>query len=285
MISTTLTLSGRNKLLSDWVRSGQLNSTSTPNQTDARDAMIARLEEANARAYEQFASKVARADKPLSDPLHEAADHPSDDLQTPFNTFRPAVAGDRPSHGTPMRRFFGLLLAAFIGVAALIWALSYGDAVEQLIAGWASQSAPSSYQTLAKQEFPAQTSSPNVQVDGAKVPHPRTGPQAQTVPEDVAPITAVQAGELAQWRQTMARDLATVRQGLEQLEASHEQMARDNAKIAEQFKANQEQAARDHAKIAEQLEASREQMALVIAKVSKRNLRPKTSAPPPPPVR
>ena len=247
--------------------------------------MIARLEEANARAYERFASKVARPDKPLSDPLHEAEGHPSDDLETPFNSFRPAVAGDRPSHGTPTRRFFGLLLAAFIGVAALIWALSYSDAVKQLIAGWASQSASSSSQTLVKPEFPAQASSPNAQVDRAKVANPRTGSQTQTAPEGVAPITAVQAGEL----QTMARDLATVRQGIEQLKASHEQLARDNGKIAEQFKANQEQAARDYAKIAEQVEASQEQMARVIAKASKRNLRPKTSAPtsapPPPPVR
>ncbi len=281
MISTTLSLSGQNKLRSE----SQLNSTSTPTQTDAREAMIARLEEANAHAYEQFASKVAHADKPFSDPLHEAADHPSDDLQTPLNTFRPAVAGDRPSHGTPTRRFFGLLLVAFVGVATLIWPLSDRDAVKQLIAGWASQSALSSSQTLVKPEFPAQTSSPNVQVDRAKVAHPRTVSQAQSALDDVAPTTAVQARELAQWRQTMARDLAAVRQGIEQLKASHEQMARDNAKIAEQFKANQEQVARDHAKIAEQLEASQEQMARVLAKASKRTLRPKTSAPPPPPAR
>src|SRR5947208_3176478 len=153
MISTTLSVSGQNKLLSE----SQLNSTSTPTQTDARESMIARLEEANARAYEEFASKVAHLDRPLSDPPHEAADRPSDDLQTRFNTIRPAVAGDRPSHGTPTRRFFGLLLVAFIGVAALTWALSYSDAVKQLIAGWASQSVSSLSQTLVKPEFPAQT--------------------------------------------------------------------------------------------------------------------------------
>jgi hypothetical protein len=73
---------------------------------------------------------------------------------------------------------------------------------------------------------------------------------------------------LAQVLQTMSRDLATVGQGIEQLKASQEQMARDNAKIAEQLKASQEQ------------------MSRVIVRASEQNLRPKTSAPRPPnPVR
>ena len=50
----------------------------------------------------------------------------------------------------------------------------------------------------------------------------------------------------------MARDLATVGQRIEQLKASQEQMARDNAHVAEQLKAIQEQMARDIAKVAEQ---------------------------------
>jgi hypothetical protein len=53
--------------------------------------------------------------------------------------------------------------------------------------------------------------------------------------------------ELAQLLQTMARDLANVEQGIEQLKASQEQMMR------------------------------------LIAKASEQNLRPKTSAPPPRP--
>jgi hypothetical protein len=63
----------------------------------------------------------------------------------------------------------------------------------------------------------------------------------------------------------MARDLATLGQGIEQLKASQEQMARDNANAAAQLKASQEQ------------------MARVLSKASEQNLRPKISAPPPRP--
>jgi septal ring factor EnvC (AmiA/AmiB activator) len=70
--------------------------------------------------------------------------------------------------------------------------------------------------------------------------------------------------------QTMARDLATVEQGLEQLKASQEQIT--------------QQIARDNAKVAEQLKASQEQMARVIARASEQNPRPKTSPPPPRPI-
>jgi uncharacterized membrane protein YccC len=72
--------------------------------------------------------------------------------------------------------------------------------------------------------------------------------------------------EVAQLLQTMARDLANVGQRIEQLKASQEQMATDNAKAVEQLKAGQEQ------------------MTRLIAKASEQNLRPKTSAPPPRPI-
>jgi DNA repair ATPase RecN len=85
------------------------------------------------------------------------------------------------------------------------------------------------------------------------------------VPEDVAPTAAPPSRELTQVLQSMARDLATLGQEIEQLKAGQEQMARDNANTAEQLK------------------ASREQMARVLAKASEQNLRPKMSAPPPRP--
>jgi hypothetical protein len=129
-------------------------------------------------------------------------------------------------------------LAACIGVAAIAWQSSYGDAA--IIARWAPQRVV--------------TSSPPLENPGL----------AQTAPEDVA-LTAALSPELTQLLQSMARDLATLGQGIEQLKASQEQMARDNANAAEQLKASQEQ------------------MARVIAKASEQSLRPKISAPPPRP--
>ena len=52
--------------------------------------------------------------------------------------------------------------------------------------------------------------------------------------------------------QAVARDLATVQQGIDQLRAGQEQLASDNARAAEQFKASQEQMTRLVARVSEQ---------------------------------
>src|SRR5439155_22979815 len=57
---------------------------------------------------------------------------------------------------------------------------------------------------------------------------------AHTAPEDVVPTAAILSPELTQLLQSMARDLATVAQAIEQLKASQEQMARVIAKASEQ---------------------------------------------------
>src|SRR6267143_1449181 len=165
--------------------------------------------------------------------------------RTRMNTFRPAVPGNRPLFDRPaVRGFTGLLLAACIGVAAIAWQSSYGDAA--IIATWAPQRVV--------------TSSPPLENPGL----------AQTAPEDVAPTAAALSPELTQLLQSMARDLATLGQGMELLKASQAQMARDNANTAEQLKASQEQMARVIARASE-------------AKAAEQNLRPRISAPPPRP--
>jgi hypothetical protein len=176
-----------------------------------------------------------------------------------MNTFRPAVPGNRPSlGGRAARAFIGLTLAACIGVVAIAWqSPSYGDAARQIIARWAPQLAPTLSLTLENPGLPAQPS------QAATAP-PQPAPLAQTAPEGAAPTAAALSPELTPLLQSMARDLATVGQKIEQLKASQEQMARDNANLAEQLK------------------AGREEMA-IIAKVSEQNLRPKIPEPLPRP--
>ena len=100
----------------------------------------------------------------------------------------------------------------------------------------------------------------------AQTASPQAAPPAQTASQDAAPAAAPVPPELALSLRTMARDLANVEQGLEQLKASQQQMASDNAKAVEQLK------------------ASHEQMTRLIAKASEQNLRSRTSAPPPRPI-
>ena len=206
-----------------------MDTTLNPKQTDPPHVLVARADEELAHAHEQITradEQIARAEEQLSKLEHDAP--------------RPAVPGKRPLFDRPaVRGFTGLLLAACIGVAAIAWQSPYGDAA--IIATWAPQRVV--------------TSSPPLENPGL----------AQTAPEDVAPTAAALSPELTQLLQSMARDLATLGQGMELLKASQEQMARDNANAAEQLKASQEQ------------------MARVIAKASEQSLRPKISAPPPRP--
>jgi hypothetical protein len=209
------------------------------------------------RYFEQVAleEQIART---LAD---DAARHP------PAAVNNVQVPGDRPSFGRPaVRGFVGLLLAACIGVAAYAWQ-SYGDAARQIIAKWAPQIVQTS-SPLENPGLPAQPTPPAVQADAAMAAPSQPAPVAQTGPEGVAPAAAL-SPESAQLLQTMARDLATVRQeneqlktSIEQLKTNQEQMTRDNARAAEQFKTSQEQMARD---------------------VAEQSLRPKISAPPPRP--
>jgi hypothetical protein len=178
-------------------------------------------------------------------------------------TFRPAVVNDIPvpgnlplhrrSIGGPaVRAFIALLLAACIGLAAIAWQ-SYGDTARRIIATWAPQLLLTSSQPVEKTGLPAQSTPPAVEAAAANAPAPQSAPPAQTAAQAVAP--AAQSPESAQLLQSMARDLATVGQQIEQIKAS-----------IEQLKAGQQQMSREVAKVSE-------------AKAS--DLRPRIPAPPP----
>ena len=144
----------------------------------------------------------------------------------------------------------GSLLAAPIGVAA--WRSSSADT---------AMMAPSDPKPLAQ-----------------------AAPEA-AAPKDVASVTVGLSSGLAQQLQPMARDLAALRQTVEQLkerqeqlvrdnenltsqlEASREEMARNNS-IVDQIKATQIQMARESQMLTEQVNASQEQLARDIASAS-----------------
>lgn len=223
-----------------------MDSAVDTRQTDphVNPVLAGRADERLAHAYEQ----IARADEELA----RFNEQISRLEQKPVNSFR------QPSRGRPaLRGFIGLLLTAGICTAAFAWQ-SYGEAVRPMISRWAPQLAAASSLPSATPNLAAQQSPPAVQVaaaDAAAVS--QLPPPAQTEPQEAA--AAPIAAEQTQLLHTMARDLASVRQEIEQLKASQEELARENARTAEQLKASQEQ------------------MAHVIAKASEQNLRPKTS--------
>jgi endonuclease/exonuclease/phosphatase (EEP) superfamily protein YafD len=147
--------------------------------------------------------------------------------------------------------FVGSLLAASIGVAAWWWSSSVDTAMM----------APSD---------PA--------------PLTQAAPEA-ALPKDVAPTAVALSSELAHQLQPMTRDLAALRQTVEQLEVRQEQLVRDNENLASQLEASREEVARNKSIIdqikatqiqmtresqtlTERLNASQEQLARVIANAS-----------------
>jgi hypothetical protein len=162
-------------------------------------------------------------------------------------TFRPAavdgVLNDSPGSprrsigGRAGRDFAALLLAACIGAAAVGWQ-AFGYAGKKLIAKWVPQFALTTSLPLEKLWPSARPAPPADEADAADPAAPQAAQPAQTAAaEAVAPAAAAPSPDSAPSLQSMARDLASVSQEVEQLKAS----------IAE-LKAGQQQIARDAAK-------------------------------------
>jgi hypothetical protein len=241
-----------------------MSSTTDPKAIEPNDVLIARADERLVHAYDEIAradEQLARLNEQLSKLEQDAAYQPS------------AVVGRRPRGRPALRGFIGLLLALCVFVGAFVSQSSYGDAARTIVARWAPQLILTTSLPMEKPGLPAQPSFTG-QVAAATPVLPQPTPSAQTAPQDVAPAAAPISPELAQLLQTMARDLANVEQGIEQLKANQEQAARDNAKATEQLKASQEEMTRLIAKASEQTKASEQNRA------SGQNLPPRTSAPP-----
>ena len=260
-----------------------MQSTLKPKQTDDPHDIVV------------VAPAVAPADDELSSLLHDAARRlsqaqaraasgvPAAAVVPPVDTtFRPAavnaavnnvlVTGRLRSIGRgAMRAFAAVLVATCIGVAGIAWQ-HYGDAAQQTVADWMPQLTLTSLLPADQPAPSVQPAPPAVEPDAATSAPAQPAPPAQAPTQVVAPGAALPA-DSAQSLQSMARDLATVEQGIEQLKANQEQLARDNAKLVEQLKLNQERMTRVLAKASEARAAE--------ARAFEQNLRPKLPARPP----
>jgi hypothetical protein len=238
-----------------------MDSTVMPKSTEADHVLASRADERLAHAYEQIASadeQLARLTEKLARMEQEAPRRPS------------VIPARKASRGRPaLRGFIGLLAAACIAGVAFVSQSSYGEAARPVIAGWAAPYVGlASWLPLAKPELAGQAAPSSVRVAlTAEATPAQATPSAQGAPQGIlSPTAALTPAELAQLLQAMARDLATVQQGIEQLRASQEQLAGDNAKAVEQFKASQEQ------------------MTRLVARVSEQEQRARLPAPPPRPI-
>lgn len=221
-----------------------MNSTPNLKEAEPNDVLIARADARLAHAYEQIAQadeQLARVTEQLSR-MEQAAARESQ-----------AVPGRKASRGrSALRGLIGSLLAACIVVVALV----FGDTAKPIILQWAPYLMSTQ---LEGSGLPAQPMPSTVRLAAAEAAPPQATRSAAVIAPDIAPAVASTPPELEQLFKEMTRVLTNVEQGVAQLK---EQMASDNAKLAEQ------------------LRASQEQMTLMMAKISERNVAPKTFVPP-----
>src|SRR6266704_1499714 len=244
-----------------------MHSTQNPQQVDPHadphdDVLVARIDE----ELSKLAHDAMR--DPLDPQTHMGSDFPAGPAVPPVDTtFRPAAVnqGLRPSFGMrAIRTFVGFLLAVCIGVAGVVWQ-AYGDAAKQMIAKWTPQLVATSSPPPENPGLPEQPNPPAVQANAAKAAPPQPAAPAQAAAEGVAPAAA--APESAVLLESMARELASARQEIDQLKASQEQMSREMAK-AKAYEAKASLAKASLAKASQ-------------TKASEPNLRPRISALPP----
>jgi hypothetical protein len=244
-------------------RESPMNSTPPSKAIEPQDALIARADERLAYAYQQIAradEELTRVSEQVAKMEREAA-HPRAAEPVPQSPDSAGPVPQSPPGRPALRAVAGLLLAAGIVVAALVLQSSYGGGAKLVVARWAPQLVSTPSLPQENPPLPAPPAPSTVEVAAAEAAPPEATPLAQTTPQDAAPAATAALPDHTQLLETMARALANVERSIEQLKASQQQTASDNAKAIEGLKASQEEIKR------------------VLAKGSEQNL-PKTSSPP-----
>src|SRR6476619_2265809 len=216
-----------------------MNSIPTSNANDP-DAPVPRADERLAHAYGQITragEELARVSEQVAKMEHDAERQPSagpPSAGPPSAEPRPQPPPGRPA----LRALVGLVVAACIVVAALVLQSSYGAGAKLVVARWAPQLVSTS--PSENPPLPAQPPSSTVQAAAAEATPPQATPLPQTGPQDAAPTTTAALPDHTELLQTMARDLANLKRNIEELQATQQQMVRDNSKVIEELKASQE---------------------------------------------
>ncbi len=242
---------------------------STQNQKlndDPHDVLVVAPDVALVVPTEEELSRLARTMRqPSNSQIRPGSDvHAGATVPPVDTTFRPSAVSDGAGRGRAARAFkAALLLAVGAGAAAFAWQ-AYGEEAKSTIAPWVPQRVLALILPLEKPALAEQPTPPAVEAATADPTPAQPAPPAPAAPEAAAPTAAAPSADSAEQIRSMARDLASAGQQIEQLKAS-----------IEDLKASQQQMSRELAKASE-AKASE-------AKPSEPNLRPRLAALPPRP--
>jgi hypothetical protein len=251
-----------------------MDSTAKPAPAGAEDPLLARVEtqpngdydrivrEELARVQERLAqlapvgmAAAAAPEVKVAPDAYDANGSSANKLDANISSFRATDdegRSMRPSGGRGVVRILvGLLVAGAIVGGGAAWA-AYGEDVKPLIANWTPQIGTAWSLVSEKLGLSGEQSAPPAPSATADTPAPQTAlAQPGAAPATAAAPAAPAQADVGQMLQSMARDIAGLQQGIEQLKAGQDQMARDNAKLAEQLKASQDQLTRVMARASE----------------------------------
>jgi len=247
-----------------------MDSTAKPAPAGAEDLLLARGDEKPNGDYERIVrEELARVQERLAQlapagmgappqvKIEPNAPHAgigdTNMLGANVTAFRAATidgvegASRRLSPKRGVARFLiGLLVAGTIVGAGAAWT-AYGEEVKPLVASFVPQIGATWSLVSEQVGLSGDQGTAPAQSASADSPAPQTTPPQPSASQAAAPASA----DVGQMLQSMARDIASLEQGIEQLKAGQEQMARDNAKLSEQLKASQEQLTRVMARASE----------------------------------
>jgi hypothetical protein len=168
-------------------------------------------------------------------------------LGAPLPPPDPALRAAPPRKASFAGRLARAFLAIAVGAAATVGWLSYGEAARQMLAAWApqlvaAQPSPTDDVKVAEQQTeqqatPAETvAEPTpAQPAAAAAVTPPPAQETPAAPAQAEPVqTAAAAPDLTPRVEEMAREIASLRETIEQLKSHQQQLTRDLAKATEQ---------------------------------------------------
>lgn len=146
----------------------------------------------------------------------------------PFNDNRMDLGAAEPRRSGGFARF---LVATAIGVAVTIGWQAYGEEAWQALAGLAPHLVAGSSVQAQSVNTDEQPSPPPVQAAAEAAPEkPAPVGDTATAAPTAAPVQAASSADLAPLMQEMSREIASLRQTVDQLKAGQQQLSRDLAR-------------------------------------------------------
>ena len=256
---------------------------------DPHDVLVVAPDVALVVPTDEELARLAQTMRHSSDQFRAGPDFPAGATVPPVDTtFRPAVSDvagrGRITGGRAARAFKAALLLALCGGAAAFAWQAYGDEARPMIAQWVPQGVLGLVLPLEKPALAAQPAAPAVEAASADTAPAQGAPSVPAVPEAGAPAAAASSVDSVDQLRSMARDLASAGQQIEQLKASIEELKVSQQQMSRELtKASETKSSETKSSETKASETKASETKTSEIRASEQNSRPRLAALPPRP--